>query len=104
MSNKVMSDGSPIVSEEYKQIDPKTGMQSGYVVLSEEERAKGFVRPVRHTYKHLTCKTETTMARVLAETYAREPKFYGGTYCCGCRAHYPVSEFLWADSDEVVGS
>ena len=32
------------------------------LTLSEEERAKGFVRPVRRTYKHLTCGTTTTMA------------------------------------------
>lgn len=34
-------------------IDPKTGMHGDYWVLSDEERAKGFVRPVRHTYKHV---------------------------------------------------
>ncbi len=34
-------------------IDPKTGMHKDYWVLSPEERAKGFVRPVRRTYKHV---------------------------------------------------
>jgi len=34
-------------------IDPKTGMHGDYWVLSEEERAKGFVRPVREVYTHV---------------------------------------------------
>jgi hypothetical protein len=34
-------------------IDSVTGMQKDYLVLSEEERAKGFVRPVRTQYRHL---------------------------------------------------
>lgn len=80
-------------------IDPETGMQNKYVVLSEEERAKGFVRPYRATYIHLTCGTATTMGQAIAETYARDPYFYGGTFCVGCRAHFkvgPDGEFVWA--------
>ena len=75
-----------------------------YLVLGEEERAKGFVRPVRCAYVHKTCVSETKMGAALAETYARDPTFYGATYCCACRAHFPVSEFLWSDTDETVGS
>ena len=128
-----------------------------YLVLSEEERAKGFVRPVRRTYGHsgfkpkyqlrdLTdeqkelfghagyvkyepypedregnatgrfwtqaeldaaakpCGGTTTMGQALAETYAREPHFYGFTYCCQCRMHRPVKEFTWLDDGQVVGS
>jgi hypothetical protein len=88
-------------------IDPTTGMQRTYVVLSEEERAKGFVRPVRRSYKHLTCGTVTTMGVELAETYARDPQFYGGTFCAGCRNHYPVGpngEFVWNGTEEKVGT
>lgn len=29
------------------------GQQRGYVILCDEERAKGFVRPVRRTYWHV---------------------------------------------------
>lgn len=72
-----------------------------YLVLSEEERAKGFVRPVRTSYVHDRCRTATTMGRALAETYARDPKFYGSTYCVACRAHHPVSEFKWDDGQTV---
>lgn len=75
-----------------------------YLVLSAEERAKGFVRPYREVYLHKTCGTTTRMGRAIAETYARDPKFYGGTYCVNCRMHRPVSEFVWDGTEEVVGS
>lgn len=75
-----------------------------YLVLSEAERAKGFVRPVRDKYVHKTCGTVTTMALPLAETYARDPKFYGSTYCVRCQMHRPVSEFVWDGTDQEVGS
>lgn len=75
-----------------------------YLVLSEEERAKGFVRPYRDTYRHLTCQTTTTMGQPIAETYAREPHFYGATYCVHCQMHRPVGEdgeFIWLDGSKV---
>ena len=75
-----------------------------YLVLSDEERAKGFVRPVRNAYRHLTCGTITRMGQALAETYAREPSFYGGTYCVQCSMHRPVTEFVWDLDGSVVGS
>ena len=75
-----------------------------YLVLSDEEKAKGFVRPVRRTYVHQACGVPTTMAVSIAETYARDPKFYGSTYCCQCRKHLPVAEFTWFEDGEVVGS
>ena len=40
----------------------------------------------------------------IAETYARDPKFYGGTYCVSCRMHRPVAEFTWDGTDQRVGS
>lgn len=129
------------------------GMHAGYWVLSEEERGKGFVRPVRRSYQHVGivgprhplrdltdeerklwgdsgyvkfepypesegpalgrfwtqeqldkigrgCGTITTMGTALAETYARDPHFYGNTFCCGCGTHLPVGqdgEFVWCD-------
>jgi hypothetical protein len=74
------------------------GQQETYLVLSDEERAKGFVRPVRTQYRHQRCGEVTTMGLALAETYARDPHFYGGTFCAACREHYPVGEngeFTW---------
>lgn len=75
-----------------------------YLVLSEAERAKGFVRPLRQSYKHTKCGTVTTMGVALSETYARQPAFYGATYCCFCRLHLSVAEFVWTDDGQVVGS
>jgi hypothetical protein len=128
-----------------------------YMVLSPEERAKGFVRPLRRSYRHVGkkpkyplldltpeqhaqydhtgfgyvkyeaypesespllgkywtqkeldrlngCGTVTTIGLALCETYARDPHFYGSTYCCGCSKHLPVGEFVWSEDGEVVGS
>jgi hypothetical protein len=124
-----------------------------YLVLSEEERAKGFVRTVRRTYIHVGppgpryplrdltpdeaeryaggayvkyeeypkgsgvrgslwtqerldaagkgCGTATTMAQPLAETYSRQPDFYGATWCVHCQRHLPIEEFVWEDGSRV---
>lgn len=138
-------------------INPETGQHGAYWVLSEDERAKGFVRPVRESYKHVGiagpkyatrdlteeelkrykefgyvrfeaypeseypstgrfwtqkeldsvargCQVVTTMGRSIAETYAREPNYYGRTFCAGCRTHLPVGrdgEFVWLDGSRV---
>lgn len=84
-------------------INPETGQHTDYWVLTPEERAKGFVRPVRRTYSHAKCGVATTMKPAIAETYARQPTFYGSTFCCGCCDHFPVAEFVW-DDGSVVGS
>lgn len=79
-----------------------------YLVLSEEERAKGFVRPVRRSYIHTggssPCGSVTTMSLALAETWARDVSFYGATYCCVCRMHLAVDEFVWDGDGTTVGS
>ena len=85
----------------------RKGQQQDYVVLAEEERAKGFVRPVRRSYKHIKCGVVTTMGQTLAETYARDPYFYSGTFCCGCGKHFPVGEdgeFIWDGTNKKVGT
>jgi len=85
-------------------VDTKESPQKKkYLVLTEEERAKGFVRPVRDTYVHDKCGVATIMNMAVAETYARNPKFYGATYCMSCKMHLSVSEFKWKDG-QVVGS
>lgn len=141
------------------------GQHEAYLVLPDEERAKGFIRPVRKSYVHVGkqideskiipidlyfldndqyseerkrqfkedfkyvgympyresespilgrfitqndleegCYGVTTMSTELAETYAREPKFYGATFCAVCRKHLPVEEFIWQGTNERVGS
>lgn len=143
-----------------EEVDPVSGMQKTYLVLSKEEREKGFVRPLRHSYTHVGppkpvgklrdltdeekerfagfdyvkfeeypeesavlgtywtqeklnrternfCGTMTTMGDSIAETYARDPKFYGSTFCAACRAHFPVGpkgEFVWFGTTERVGT
>lgn len=137
-----------------------SGQHGAYFVLSDEERAKGYQRPVRDRYKHVGrpgprfpgvrlltdeekarypdagyvrfepypeserpttgkfwtqaeldrigkgCGAVTRMAAKIAETYAREPTFYGATFCVGCGTHLPVGEdgeFVW-DDDTRVGT
>lgn len=77
---------------------------AAYLVLSDAERARGFIRPVRRSYVHNTCGAVTTMSQAIAETYARQPSFYGSTYCVHCRMHRPVGEFVWDGTDQAVGS
>lgn len=159
-----LTDGQPVPEDgSHRTIDPTTGLQKGYVVLSEEERAKRFVKPVRRTYIHgghrvcgkdlgeygqfstyygegarrvchedkghtgecgengnsvyiatlpeftrlqttgryKGCDGSTTMSRALAETYARDPKFYSGTFCCNCHKHFPLDEFQWEDGEPM---
>ncbi len=84
-------------------IEP-SGMQRDYLALPESERELGFVRPLRVSYEHDVCGTVTTMGIALAETYARDPKFYSGTFCATCKAHFPVGaggHFTWLDGEKV---
>jgi hypothetical protein len=48
--------------------------------------------------------TTTINSRAIAETYARDPHFYGSTYCVQCGMHLPVAEFVWEGTDQKVGS
>lgn len=101
-SQRTLNDGSQ-VTEDHRDVKPN-GQQKGYVVLSDAERSRGFVRPVRRTYVHQKCGVATTMGQSLAETYARDPHFYSGTFCCGCGSHFPVGtdgEFVWDDGSKV---
>lgn len=58
------------------------------------------------------CGALTTMNPSIAETYARDPEYYGATFCVKCRDHLPVGpfgEFVWADAfgrptEERVGT
>lgn len=87
---QTLTDGSP-VTDDHRELK-ENGQQKDYVVLSAEERSRGFVRPVRRSYRHLKCGGVTAMGRALAETYARDPYFYSGTFCCDCRAHFPIGD------------
>lgn len=76
------------------------GQNTDYVILSDADRAKGYIRPVRLSYRHLKCGQKTSMPQKIAETYAVNPSFYGATFCCTCGTHLPVGEhgeFVWID-------
>lgn len=80
------------------------GQQKDYLILSQDELNKGFVRPVREKYIHNVCGSLTRMSLKIAETYARNPHFYGATFCVGCGCHFPVGndgEFVWEDGSKV---
>lgn len=80
--------------------------QETYLVLSKEEREQDFVRPYRDAYRHLVCGKITTMNRAIAETYAKQPAFYGATYCLTCKGHFQVGEngeFVWYEMNGSDG-
>jgi len=84
-------------------IDDKPVQQNSvYLVLSEEEISKGYIKPFRTSYKHLTCDSVTTMGEKLSATYATDPWFYGSTYCCNCSMHRPLKEFVWMPDGESM--
>lgn len=160
--NPLWSSGTKMSNLTTDPNDPRLGhgvdnkpvpQQEAYLVLSEEERKKGFIRPYRDSYQHVGnkpkyslrdlteeekerykgedyikfeiypesmaprtgkfwtlkqlgntgCGIVTKMGRELSETYARNPHFYGATYCVDCQMHKPVSEFVWVSDGEVVG-
>lgn len=118
---------APSATRAKQRDEGNTGQHGSYIVLCEEERKKGFVRPYRDAYKHVGrlerivneadydnpdgfehrvggCGTVTTMGRTLSETCARDPHFYGATFCVQCNAHYPVDQFVWTADGQQVGS
>lgn len=117
------TNGQPVAEVRASQTN-ETGQHEAYIVLCPDERAKGFVRPYRDSYKHVGrseelvsddgttfqgpriggCSSVTTMGRALSETYARDPTFYGATFCVNCNRHLPVAEFVWTADDQQVGS
>jgi len=84
--------------------DESSGQNKCYLVLSQEELDKGYVRPLRRTYKHTVCGKPTSMDATISATYARQPSFYTHTFCYTCGAHLPVQEFVWVADGETVGS
>lgn len=104
MSDRQLVSGAPVPDDESHKALKPNGQQADYVVLTEAERAKGYKRPVRRSYVHTKCGTATTMGESIAETYARDPFFYSGTFCVACRGHFPIGEngeFTWDDGTKV---
>lgn len=115
---------APSVVREQQHAEGNIGQHGSYVVLCKEERKKGLTRPYRDSYRHAGCLEQlvddagkdthqvrlggcgavTTMSRALGETYARDPSFYGATFCIRCNTHLPVSEFVWTVDGQQVGT
>lgn len=50
------------------------------------------------------CNQVTVISQEIATTYAKDPKFYGATYCYHCRKHLSVDQFVWVRDGQRVGS
>jgi hypothetical protein len=75
----MLTDGSPVPKDHsHTAINPVSGQQQAYVVLTPAERAKGFVRPVRRSYVHVGRPTPVNPLRDL--TPAEEMRFGGHGY------------------------
>lgn len=112
MSEKITVSGkepTEPMSSPVPNMDKKAdGQHVDHWVLPKEERAKGYIRPVRLVYIHEKCGGETRMPQGCAETYARQPSYYSSTFCCTCGEYFPVGadgEFVWKDNPkEKVGT
>ena len=80
------------------------GKNEAYIVLTPEERAKGFVRPLRFDYVHYLCMSTTHIGRAMAESFAAAPKFYSSAFCYRCGEHFHVDEFFWEGTEDKVGT
>jgi hypothetical protein len=105
-SAQILTDGLPVPEDRSHTKLRADGQQEGYVALNPQERSKGFVRPYRDAYRHLKCGKITKMSQSIAETYARDPGFYNGTFCTTCGAHFPIGEegeFVWYEMNGTTG-
>ena len=105
MSRKVPSDGRPASTPDGNTPTNEKlpdGQAKSHWVLPVDEIALGFTRPLRSSYIHDVCGAATYVPLSVAKTYARDPHFYGRTFCARCRNYYPVGEdgeFHWLDSE-----
>lgn len=101
--SRQLTDGRPVPADNsHTEINPRSGQQRAYVVLSPDERAKGYVKPLRDSYKHAVCGATTRMSADIASTYARDPWFYSSTFCIRCRTHLPLDQFTWEPDGESM--
>lgn len=101
MTQRMLTTGAPVPEDGSHTKLKSDGQQEGYIVLTPAERAKGFVKPVRHSYIHRICGSLTSMGDALSETYARNPYFYSGTFCCHCGKHFDLDQFNWEDGEPM---
>lgn len=81
------------------------GQAEVYLVLPEEElKSDASERPLRSRYVHGKCGGVTSVGGKIALTFAKDPTFYDTTFCCHCLAQFPVADFTWEGTTDVVGS
>lgn len=61
-----------------------------------------FEQEPRDTYIHEECGGSTTMKGELPESVARDPSYYGKTFCKTCEEYVPVEEVHWEDGEDWV--
>jgi hypothetical protein len=105
-SARILASGEPVPEDRSHTALKPSGQQQDYIVLTESERHKGYVRRYRDAYRHIKCGKITTMSRAIAETFARDPYFYSGTFCSTCCGHFPIGEdgeFTWYEMNGTTG-
>jgi len=95
-----MSDNQPSGEFDYGE-QRENGQYENYPTIDEGE----FEQAPRKWYIHVDgCGEETGMSEELVKSVARNPEYYGKTYCAGCEEHVPVSEVEWQDGSDWVVS
>lgn len=95
------------MTEQYLQAGRIMLNGSHFHMLTELDKARGYVRPLRYIYTHLGCGAQQHMSLKVAEAYAREPTRQQRLYCLHCDEHFNVGakgEFVWAGTEERVGT
>jgi len=64
-------------------------------------KAGGFIRPVRNSYRHDVCGKHTRLGQSIAEAFAREPKFYDVIFCSQCIERFSIKEFSWTGQPKI---
>jgi hypothetical protein len=72
--------------------------------LTPEEKAAGFIRPMRTRVKHKFCGTTSILRTVDALDMARDPTSWSTCWCMVCGRRLPADQFEWFPGGEAVGS
>jgi hypothetical protein len=70
-----------------------------------DDLAKGYQRPYRDAVLHARCGTLVVLRQDVAREFARSPGVLWTVQCPHCKTgRYPVGEFKWQGTDDVVGT
>jgi hypothetical protein len=79
--------------------------------LTDQERAQGFVRPLRTRVLHTTaapgrpvCGRPSAMSIGQAEDMAKDPASWTSCWCAVCGRRLPVNQFTWQADGSPVGT